>query len=73
MKNGNQSLRHGDWKLIAPKEKAPLLFNISADPFEKNDLASTHPEMVAKLQKLRKEQHAKDQPQLPADLVGLPH
>ena len=73
MKNGNQSLRHGDWKLIAPKEKAPLLFNIAADPYEKNDLASTHPEKVAELEKLRKEQHAKDQPQLPADLVGLPH
>lgn len=73
MQNGNQSLRHGDWKLIAPKEKAPLLFNISADPYEQNDLAVSHPDKVVELQKLREEQHVKDNPNLPEDLEGLPH
>lgn len=73
MQNGSQSLRHGDWKLIALKGKEPLLFDIANDPYEKNDLAASHPDKVAELQKLREEQHAKDTPALPEDLKGLPH
>ena len=73
MKNGNQSLRYGNWKLIAPKGKAPLLFNIANDPYEAHDLATSHPDKIVELQKLREEQHAKDNPKLPADLEGLPH
>lgn len=73
MQNGNQSLRHGDWKLIAPKGKAPLLFHIANDPYEKDDLATSRPDKVAELQRLREEQHAKDNPKLPEDLEGLPH
>lgn len=73
MKNGDQSLRHGDWKLIALKDKAPLLFNIANDPYEKNDVSAANPDKVTELQKLREKQHAKDDPKLPEDLVGLPH
>ncbi|QDU28799.1 Arylsulfatase precursor [Anatilimnocola aggregata] len=69
---GNASLRHGDWKLIARREGKPELFNIAADPYEKEDLAGEEIERVAKLRELLQAERAKDQPTLPADLVGLP-
>jgi arylsulfatase A-like enzyme len=44
----------GEWKLIVPApqnepDARPELFHISADPFEKEDLASQQPERVAQL------------------------
>ena len=72
MRNGSHSLRHGDWKLIALKNSEPQLFNIAADPCEKNDQAKIHPDKVAQLQKLLAEQVALDDPELPEDLVGFP-
>lgn len=71
-KSNERSLRDGDWKLIVRNQGTPELFNIAADPYEKNDLADVEPERVAKLQKLLKAEHAKDDPTLPADLKGLP-
>jgi arylsulfatase A-like enzyme len=70
--NNGQSLRHGDWKLIASGSKQPMLFNIAADPYEKHDLAASEPQKLAVLQTLLAEQRAKDDPKLPDDLVGLP-
>jgi arylsulfatase A-like enzyme len=53
------ALREGDWKLIEPRRKgnATQLFNLAADPLEKNDLAPTQHERVARLRdRLRQEQ-----------------
>lgn len=67
------SLRHGDWKLIQHAKGAPELFHIAADPYEKNDLAKSEPAKLAELQKLLADHRAKDNPNLPEDLKGLPH
>ena len=72
MRNGGRVLRHGDWKLLVPSKDEPQLFNLATDPYEKNDLAGSQPEKLADMQKQLAEQRAKDNPQLPADLVGLP-
>jgi arylsulfatase A-like enzyme len=69
---GGQALRHGDWKLIVDATGEPQLFNIAADPFENNDLAQSEPQRIAELSKLLAEQKSKDEPNLPADMVGLP-
>lgn len=72
MQNGGRALRHGDWKLIAPARGEPQLYNLAADPYEKNNLAHTEKERLANLQELLAEQQALDNPKLPEDLVGLP-
>ena len=53
----------GDWKLLLtydgrrgkmkypPNETGPRLFNVKADPYEKNDLAKANPERVKRLAK----------------------
>ena len=51
MRSGH-SLRLGDWKLIVRGKNKPELFNIAADPYEKNDLADGEPEKVAQLHEL---------------------
>jgi hypothetical protein len=38
------TIRSGDWKLIGE-----MLFNIKEDPYEKQDVAAEHPEVVRKL------------------------
>lgn len=42
-------LRQDDWKYIAYAGYPPQLFNLKDDPAELNDLAETHPEVVAML------------------------
>lgn len=69
---GGQALRHGDWKLIAPRKGKPELYDLAADPYEKDDRAAAEPGRVAELQKRLAEHRAKDNPALPPDLVGLP-
>ncbi len=71
-KQGGQSLRHGDWKLIQAGKSAPQLFNIATDPYEKNDVSKSEPAKVAELETLRAAEKALDVPTLPADLVDLP-
>jgi arylsulfatase A-like enzyme len=46
-------VRDGDWKLIwrTPLPATQELYNLRLDPYEKRDVASEHPEIVAKLQK----------------------
>jgi arylsulfatase A-like enzyme len=72
MQNGGRALRRGDWKLIAPPAGKSLLFNLAADPYEKMDLAGEQPAKLAELRELLAEEQARDNPELPADLVGLP-
>jgi hypothetical protein len=46
-------IREGDWKLVwrTPLPSKPELYNIAADPSEKNDLAAQNPGKIAELQK----------------------
>ena len=69
---GGHALRHGDWKLIVPSMGSPQLFNIATDPYEKQDVAKSHPEVLADLQTRLLEHQALDNTKLPEDLVGLP-
>ena len=47
---GNRAVRDGDWKLVAPPgKKVWELYNIAMDRVESHDLASVHPEIVARL------------------------
>ena len=70
MKKGH-ALRHGDWKLVAPGQGAPQLFNIAEDPCEKTNRAAGEPAKLAELQALLAAQQAKDNPNLPPDLAGI--
>jgi len=70
--HGRRSLRHGDWKLIAGNQGKAELFNIAADPYEKENLIDKQLEKVAELKKLMAEQQALDDPKLPEDLAGTP-
>jgi arylsulfatase A-like enzyme len=63
---GQQAVRVGDWKLVrrkllgTPKHPAAPtteLYNLSADPSEKDNVAIAHPDIVAKLESLAREQH----------------
>jgi arylsulfatase A len=67
---GQQCVRAGDWKAIrvnlnpGPKAKnknpgAIELYDLVKDPAETTDLASKHPDVVAKLAKIMQEQHVK--------------
>lgn len=66
------ALLYDRWKLIQPKQGEAELYDLSADPYEKSDLAAMKPAELAELQKRLAEQIAEDEPKLPADLVGLP-
>jgi arylsulfatase A-like enzyme len=54
------AVRHGNWKLVVGKKKtnaepwppAGELYDLAADPYEKTDLASRHPDRVNELRKL---------------------
>jgi arylsulfatase A-like enzyme len=56
--NGQLAIRQGDWKLIAgirgngSEGGRKALFNLKADPGEKNNLFEEHPEIVERLTKL---------------------
>lgn len=63
---GQQMVRVGDWKGVrqnlAPRGKVQpnmhlQLYNLRDDPHETKDVSADHPEIVAKLEKLLREQH----------------
>lgn len=57
----SSALRHGDWKLIiAEKDEKAELYNLAADPYEKQDLALQYPKRVADLKALLDEQRKYD-------------
>ena len=43
------AIRDHDWKLVRTPHRPPMLFDLSADISEQNDLANKHPEQVAEL------------------------
>ena len=57
---GKQALRLGDWKgvklNVSTQEKPTIeLYDLSADPREKNNVASTHPEIVHEIETMMKQ------------------
>jgi arylsulfatase len=58
---GQQAVRMGDWKGIRQQlQKGSVrtqLYNLARDIGEKNDLAAQHPKIVARIEKIMKEQH----------------
>ena len=55
------------------KKGAPQLFDLSKDPYEKEDLGTTQAGKLKEMLALLDAQLAKDDPVMPADLKGLPH
>jgi arylsulfatase A-like enzyme len=49
--NNFWAVRHGDWKLVGRNENERLLYNISLDPAEKNNVAAQYPEVAEDLRK----------------------
>lgn len=70
--NGWQSVRVGDWKAVRhplnPKGKnAPVtklaieLYDLKNDPAEATDVAAAHPDVVARMEKVLREQHTRSE------------
>jgi arylsulfatase A-like enzyme len=53
--NRTTAVRHGKWKYVAERRFPGLLFDLAADPSERQDLARLHPELVARLRSLTAE------------------
>lgn len=65
-RGGQQSVRVGDWKLVrqnlntrGKQAKSPTteLYNLAKDPFETTDVAAQHPDILAKLSAIARDQH----------------
>lgn len=70
---GGAAVRHGDWKLISTKKDSKQeLFNLAADPYEKNDLAKTEPGKVKELEQLLADLRKNDNTTIPVDLKNMP-
>lgn len=65
------AVRDGDWKLIVGKDGKRELFNLAADPYEKEELSQREPMRVAALEKQFVEFRQSDITELPEDLRGL--
>jgi len=61
---GQWAIRSGDWKLVVSKGGSgkPELYDLATDIGEQKDLAATHPERVAELQKLYDSWNAEQAP-----------
>jgi arylsulfatase A-like enzyme len=58
----------GDWKAVRSGPNKPVeLYNLKDDPAEKNDLASSQPDVLAKAEALMKAAHT-DSPDWPTTL-----
>ena len=57
-----QAVRMGKWKGLRVGTKNPVqLFDLSTDPAEGSDLASEHPEVVARIETIMAESHTPSQ------------
>lgn len=66
------ALRDGDWKLIAHRDGRVELFDLSADPYEKNNLAEREAERVEELKAKLEAFQQNDAPEVPEDLRDVP-
>jgi len=65
-----QAARFGDWKAVRPKSGEQVeIYDLKADPGEKNDLASARPDILAKAEEILKTAHV-DSPAWPMKAVG---
>jgi arylsulfatase A-like enzyme len=53
----SRAVRKGNWKAYFETGKAMEIFDLNADPFEKNDLAAEHPEIVEQMLKMMEAAH----------------
>lgn len=54
-KHFQQAVRLGDWKGVRNRAAAPIeLYDLSKDPGERNDVASSHPDVVARIESIMK-------------------
>jgi arylsulfatase A-like enzyme len=54
-----QAVRMGDWKGYRLGTKAPLeLYDLNADPAEKQNIAAAHPDIVRKIEAIMKAEHS---------------
>jgi arylsulfatase A-like enzyme len=66
-------VRVGDWKLVQPnlgngvfrgnrqRPPAEKLYDLAKDPVEETDVAADHPQIVAKLEQVERQQHVKSE------------
>lgn len=45
-----QAIRTGDWKAVRLREGEVELYHLADDPYERHNVASEHPEMVARME-----------------------
>jgi arylsulfatase A len=62
--DGQQAIRVGNWKAVrvnleTAKPGAVELYDLEKDPAESTDVAALHPDLVAKLSELMRQQHVK--------------
>lgn len=60
--NGKQAVRKGDWKAVKLNVKSPdktvvELYDLASDPYERNNVAAEHPDIVMQLTALMDEAH----------------
>jgi len=53
----SQAVRMGKWKAYREKGKPMEIFNLDADPLEKMDIASRHPEIVTRMEAIIRKAH----------------
>lgn len=65
---GHQAVRAGTWKLVKVTQDSPYeLYDLAADPGEHTDVASAHPDVVARLAAISQREH-RDNPLFPLRL-----
>ncbi len=61
---GKQAVRMGNWKgvrlLAMKKETLTELYDLKTDPSEKNNIATKHPDVVDRMEKIMKEAHTEN-------------
>lgn len=59
-----QAARMGDWKVVRPKPNGTLeLYNLRQDPFERNDVAGTHADVLARMESVLRTARVPPRPQ----------
>lgn len=62
-----RAVREGDWKLVIEGNNPPELYALATDPGEARNLASSHPEIVERLERRLQEWKAEMKPQVLPD------